>query len=52
MFNKTLAKTSTLDRAVIASIAAMLAFNAAVLTHQAQPSPLFAQTQGEAAKQA
>jgi hypothetical protein len=43
---------SMLDKAVIASIAAMLAFNVLVLSQQLQSAPDFAQRDAPAAQQA
>jgi hypothetical protein len=41
-----------LDKAVIASIAAMLAFNVLILSQQLQSAPDFAQREAPAAQQA
>jgi len=51
MFTKS-NSASKLDRAIVASIAAMLAFNAVVLVSQLETSPRFALAQGELVKQA
>lgn len=43
---------TNLDKAVIASIAAMLAFNILILSQQLQSAPDFAQREAPAAQQA
>ena len=43
---------STLDKAVLASIATMLAFNLLVLSQQVQSAPDFAKREAPAAQQA
>ena len=52
MLNTLLSKTSTLDRAVALSFAAMLSFNIVVLASQLQTAPQVARTSGTAAQQA
>ena len=49
MFTKTKSK---LDKAVIASIVAMLAFNVVILSQQLQSAPDFAQREAPTAQQA
>jgi|JI6StandDraft_1071083.scaffolds.fasta_scaffold01858_24 hypothetical protein len=52
MLNTLLSKTSTLDRAIALSVAAMLSFNIVVLASQLQAAPQVAQASGTAAQQA
>jgi hypothetical protein len=52
MFTNLINKTSTLDRAIALSVAAMLSFNIVVLATQLQAAPQVAQTSGTAAQQA
>lgn len=52
MFTAILSKTSTLDRAIVLSVAAMLSFNIVVLASQFQAAPQVAQASGTAAQQA
>jgi hypothetical protein len=46
MFRKPLSSASTLDRAIAASVAAMLAMNLFVLVQQLQPAPALAAADG------
>jgi hypothetical protein len=52
MFTNLINKTSTLDRAIALSVAAMLSFNIVVLASQLQAAPQVAQVSGTAAQQA
>ncbi len=52
MLTTLITKTSTLDRAIALSVAAMLSFNIVVLASQFQAAPQVAQTSGTAAQQA
>lgn len=49
MFGKSLFKASTLDKAIIACVTAMLGFNALVLAQQLQAAPVLASAPVEAA---
>jgi hypothetical protein len=49
MFSKPLSSASTLDKAIVACVAAMLGFNALVIAQQLQAAPALALTQVEAA---
>ena len=48
MFTKSLSSASTLDKAIIACVAAMLGFNALVLASQLKSDPAFVLSQVEA----
>lgn len=52
MLTKLISKTSTLDRAIALSVAAMLSFNILVLASQLQTAPQVAQVSGTTAQQA
>lgn len=45
MFSKSLSTATTLDKAIIASVAAMLAMNVLVMAQQLQSEPVLAQGQ-------
>ena len=52
MFANLISKASTLDKAIVLSVAAMLSFNVFVLANQVDRPATFAQTTGEVAQQA
>lgn len=52
MFTNLINKASTLDKAIVLSVAAMLSFNVLVLASQVDHAPTVAQVHGAAAQQA
>lgn len=52
MFTNLISKASTLDKAIVLSVAAMLSFNVLVLAQQVDRSASFAQTEAAPVQQA